>query len=162
MFKMLLTILLFFSFSSFAFAEEALNYPKTKVLVSTYYAHRWSSIGRYKKVSKNGKRLGNFVALNFLPGGSIVTIPRVFGSTTFEVADTFGGTGIGYYKGKRYWKVDILRNKGEWYDDVDSPMTMFVVKFNDKGPVKNKRVLKNSIQFKQEIIKNTKTSSTEI
>jgi len=120
---------------------------KTKVLASTYYAHKWSDIGRYKRVSKNGKRLGNFVALNFLPGGSIVMIPQLFKTTKFEVADTFGGSGAKYYKGKKYWKVDILRNKGEWYDDIDHPIELVIVKVNKKGPVKNQKVRKNCQPF---------------
>jgi hypothetical protein len=121
--------------------------PKVRVLVSTYYAHRWSDTGRYRKVSKNKKRLGNFVALNFLPGGSIVTIPALFKTTRFEVADTFGGSGVGYFRGKRYWKVDILRNKDERHMDIDKPVDLYIIKFNKSGPVKNQQVRINSQNY---------------
>lgn len=122
------------------------KHKKIKVITSTYFAHKWSDIGCYKRVSKRGKRLGNFVALNFLPGGSIITIPQIFKTTTFEVADTFGGSGYTYYKGKKYWKVDILKNKNEWHDDFDYPLDLYVIKFNKKGPTKNKQVYNNSIE----------------
>jgi len=125
----------------------AKNYQKVRVIASTYYAHKWSDIGRYRRVSKNGKRLGNFVALNFLPGGSIIMIPKLFKTTKFEVADTFGGSGTRYYKGKKYWKVDILRNKGEWYDDIDHPIELIIAGVNHKGPVKNLTVRKNFLAF---------------
>jgi len=127
------------------------HYPKVKVLTTTYYAHRWSDIGRYKRVSKKGKRLGNFVAINFLPGGSIVMIPELFQTTTFEVADTFGGSGIGVYKGKKYWKVDILRNKNEWHDDFDHPLDLYVVKYNKNGPVKNAQVKRNCMNYQKKL-----------
>lgn len=147
-FKRFLFLFLFVFLSSYSsFSLEFSDHPKVKVLVSTYYAHKWSHQGRYKVVSKNGKRLGDYVALNFLPGGSIVMIPRLFGNTTFEVADTFGGSGIGYFRHKKYWKIDILRNKGEWYDDVDSPVDLYVVKFNSVGPVKNSIVRRNTKNY---------------
>jgi len=120
---------------------------KVKVLTTTYYAHKWSDIGRYKKVSEKGKRLGNYVALNFLPGGSIIMIPELFKTTTFEVADTLGGSGRGYFHGKAYWKVDILRNKAEYIDDYDYPLDLYIVKYNKQGPVKNRQVRKNSLLF---------------
>ncbi|HTY14021.1 MAG TPA: hypothetical protein VMD02_07570 [Candidatus Omnitrophota bacterium] len=123
------------------------DYRKVKVLVSTYYADRWSDEGRYRMVSHHGKRLGNFVALNFLPGGSIIMLPRIFKTTKFEVADTFGGTGYRYYNGRKYWKVDILRNRGEKYASVDGPVEMVVVSINFKGPVKNAAVRKNAELF---------------
>ena len=126
------------------------EYPKVKVLVTSYFAHRWSDFGRYKRVSKNGKRLGNFVALNFLPGGSIVMIPELFKTSKFEVADTFGGSGAGYYKGEKYWKVDMLRNKHEWMDNLDHPLDLYIVKYNGKGPVKNRQVRMNCEAFKKE------------
>ena len=125
-------------------ADPYRKYPRLKAIASTYYAHKWSETGRYRQVSKKGKRLGNFVALNFLPGGSIIMLPELFKTTTFEVADTFGGTGYRSYKGKRYWKVDILRNHQEWYDDFDHPIDLYVVKFNRSGPVKNLMVRKNT------------------
>jgi hypothetical protein len=118
-------------------------YRKVKVLVTTYRTDHWSSQGRYKIVSKNGKRLGEYVALNFLPGGTLIMIPELFDTTTLEVADTFGGSGVGYYKGKKYWKIDILRDKGEWIDDYDYPLTMVIVKYNYGGPVKNREVKRN-------------------
>jgi len=124
---------------------------KTKVLVSTYYAHNWSSQGRYRIVSKNGKRIGDFVALNFLPGGSKIKIPRLFKNTVFEVADTFGGSGVGRYHGKACWKVDVLRNKGEWYDDVDYPVEMEIVKINFKGELKNASARNNFNRFLREV-----------
>jgi hypothetical protein len=125
------------------FTQSNWAYPKMNVWVSTYYADHWSDTGRYRQVSKNGKRLGNFVALNFLPGGSIIMIPKLFKTTKFEVADTFGSTGIKTVKGKKYWLVDILRNHNEWYDDHDFPVELLVVKYNKKGPVKNRTVRKN-------------------
>jgi len=124
-------------------AQSGWAYPKMKVWVSTYYADHWSNTGRNRQVSKNGKRLGNFVALNFLPGGSIIMIPRLFKTTKFEVADTFGSSGVKKVKGKRYWLVDILRNHNEWYDDHDFPVDLYVVKYNNKGPVKNLKVKKS-------------------
>jgi hypothetical protein len=123
------------------------HYQKTKILVTTYRTDRWSHQGRYKVVSKGGKRLGNYVALNFLPGGSFIMIPELFKTTTLEVADTFGGKGYGYYKGKKYWKVDILRDKGEWMDDFDHPLDLYVVKYNYDGPVKNQEVRLNCQKF---------------
>lgn len=125
---------------------EAKNSP-VKILATTYFAHKWSDTGRYKRVSKNGKRLGNYVALNFLPGGSIIMIPELFKTTKFEVADTLGGSGRGPYQGKSYWKVDILRNKGEYIDDFDYPLDLYIVKFNKRGPVKNEQVRRNSLLF---------------
>ncbi len=119
------------------------DYRKIKVIVSTYYANRWSDQGRYRMVSKHGKRLGNFVALNFLPGGSVVMLPYMFRTTKFEVADTFGGTGYRYFHGRKYWKVDVLRNQGEKYASVDGPVDLVIVKINFKGPVKNAAVRKN-------------------
>ncbi len=118
-------------------------YPKIKVWVSTYYADHWSDIGRYRQVSKSGKRLGNFVALNFLPGGSVVMIPRLFKATTFEVADTFGRSGVKRVNDKRYWLVDVLRNHNEWYEDHDFPVDLYIVKYNRRGPVKNAVVHRN-------------------
>jgi len=126
-----------------ATADPYSKYPKLKVLASTYYADHWSNTGRYRQVSKDGKRLGNFVALNFLPGGSIIMIPKLFKTTKFEVADTFGGSGLKYHKGKRYWKVDILRNHNEWYDDHDFPLELYIVKYNKTGQVKNRAVKNN-------------------
>ena len=123
------------------------GYPKVKILATTYFANRWSDTGRYRRVSKNGRRMGNFVALNFLPGGSIVAIPELFKTTKLEVADTFGGSGIGHFKGKKYWKVDILVNKNEWIDDFDHPLDLYIVKYNKKGPVKNQQVRKNCQAF---------------
>lgn len=143
---------LLFLCSSLSFAQFNLTsqeadiyskYPKIKVLQTVYYAHHWSDYGRYKRVTKNKKRLGNYVACNFLPGGSIIMIPELFRTTKFEVADTFGGKGYGFFKGEKYWKVDILRNKDEWLDDFDYPMDMYIVKFNKGGPVKNHQVAKN-------------------
>ncbi len=124
-------------------ASDYTPYRKVKVLVTTYRTDHWSYQGRYKVVSKNGKRLGNYVALNFLPGGTIIMIPELFKTTTLEVVDTFGGTGIGYYKGKKYWKIDILRDRGEWMDDFDYPLNMYIVKYNQGGPVKNQLVKRN-------------------
>jgi len=127
-----------------ALAEDAYSkYPRIKVLATTYTTEHWSNQGRYRIVSKGGKRLGNFVALNFLPGGSIVMIPELFKTTKLEVADTFGGSGAGYYKGKKYWKVDILRNRGEWIDDYDHPLDLYIVKINNNGKFKNQAVKKN-------------------
>jgi hypothetical protein len=123
--------------------EAGTKYPKLKVWVSTYYADHWSDTGRYRQVSNHGKRIGNFVALNFLPGGSIIMLPRLFDSTTFEVADTFGGSGFRTVKGRRYWKVDVLRNHNEWYDNHDFPVDLYIVKYNKPGQVKN-RVVKNN------------------
>lgn len=123
------------------------RYPKVKILATCYFAHRWSDYGRYKRVSENGWRLGNYVALNFLPGGSIVMIPELLGTTKLEVADTFGGSGKGRYKGKTYWKVDILRDKNEWIDDFDYPLDLYIVKYNKKGPVKNAQVKQNCQAF---------------
>jgi len=128
-------------------AEDYARYPKVKILASTYVTHRWSATGRYRQVSKNGRRLGDFIALNFLPGGSIVMIPTLFKTTKLEVADTFGGSGRGYYKGAKYWKVDILRDKGEWIDDFDHPLDLYIVKYNKNGPVKNQQVRKNCEMF---------------
>jgi hypothetical protein len=128
-------------------AENYWQYKKVKILATTYFTHRWSATGRYRQVSKNGKRLGEFVALNFLPGGSIVMIPELFKTTKLEVADTFGGSGVGKYKGQKYWKVDILRDKGEWIDDLDHPLDLYIVKYNKEGPVKNKQVRKNCQAF---------------
>ncbi len=154
-------ILLLFALSSAISFPASANdpysqYPKLKVLVSTYYADHWSSTGRYRQVSKNGKRLGNFVALNFLPGGSIIMIPKLFKTTKFEVADTFGGTGLKYHKGKRYWKVDILRNHQEWYDDHDFPLDVYIVKYNRGGQVKNATVRKNCQYIYKQLIKKPK------
>ena len=120
-------------------------YPSLKVLVTTYYSHNWSEFGRYKKVSTGGRRLGHYVALNFLPGGSIITIPRLFGRQQFEVADTFGGRGWDYFKGKRYWKIDILRDAGEFYEDIDSPVDLYIVKYNKRGEFKNREVKRNAL-----------------
>jgi len=128
-------------------AKGDLAYRKVKILATTYFANKWSDIGRYQRVSKNGKRLGNYVALNFLPGGSIIMIPKLFKTTKFEVADTMGGSGKGNYRGKSYWKVDILRNKGEYIDDFDYPLDLYIVKFNKRGPVKNEQVRRNSLLF---------------
>ena len=91
--------------------------------------------------------MGNYVALNFLPGGSVVMIPQLFKTTKLIVADTFGKSGIGKYKGKKYWKVDILRNRGEWIDDFDFPLDLYVVKYNKKGRVKNAEVRRNCRRF---------------
>ncbi|MBI5700792.1 hypothetical protein HZC34_02955 [Candidatus Saganbacteria bacterium] len=124
------------------------KYEKVKIIASTYYAHLWSDTGRYRRVSKNGKRLGDFVALNFLPGGSVIMIPELFKTTTLEVADTFGGSGYTTFKGKKYWKVDILRNKNEFYDDFDYPLDMYIIKLNKCGAVKNKEVRQNCINFR--------------
>lgn len=124
-------------------SAEYSKYPKIKVLQTVYYAHHWSDYGRYKRVSKNKKRIGNTVACNFLPGGSIIMIPELFKTTKFEVADTFGGKGYGFFKGEKYWKVDVLRNKSEWIDDFDHPLDMYIVKYNNAGPVKNSQVARN-------------------
>jgi len=134
-------ILLFF------WQSAACAYPKIKVLTTTYFAHQWSDTGRYRQVSKNGVRLGNFVALNFLPGGSIIMIPALLKTTKLIVADTLGGSGRGHFKGKPYWKVDILRNEAEWMDDIDKPVELLVVKYNKAGPVKNRQVRQNCEEF---------------
>ncbi|MBU1867593.1 MAG: hypothetical protein KKD13_03870, partial [Candidatus Margulisbacteria bacterium] len=126
-------------------AKGSSVYPSLKVLVTTYYTHNWSEFGRYKKVSQNNHRLGNFVALNFLPGGSIIMIPRLFKGQLFEVADTFGGRGYDYFKGERYWKIDILRDKGEFYEDIDSPVDLYIVKYNKRGEFKNREVKRNAL-----------------
>lgn len=158
--KIIIIILLFFASESFAAysptkkeAEYYSKFPKIKVLQTVYFAHKWSDIGRYKRVSINKKRIGEYVALNFLPGGSIIMIPELFRTSKFEVADTFGGTGFGKFKGKKYWKVDVLRNKGEYIDDFDFPMEMYIVKYNKNGPVKNKAVKQNCINIYNEVIK---------
>lgn len=134
------------------FTPDYTPYRKPKVLVTTYRTDLWSHQGRYRVVSKEGKRLGNYVALNFLPGGSVIRLPRLFKTSTFEVADTFGGSGIGYFRGKEYWKVDILRDKGEWMDDFDFPLEIEVVKYNFGGPVKNARVRRNCELFLKGIL----------
>ncbi|MFA5034581.1 MAG: hypothetical protein WC500_02225 [Candidatus Margulisiibacteriota bacterium] len=126
-------------------AKSAPPYPSIKILVTTYYTQNWSETGRYRRVSKDGHRLGNFVALNFLPGGSIVMIPRLFKNQLFEVADTFGGRGYDYFKGKRYWKIDILRDEGEFYEDIDSPVDLYIVKYNKRGEFKNREVKRNAL-----------------
>ena len=74
-------------------------------------------------------------------------IPELLKTTKLTVADTFGKSGIGHYKGKKYWKVDILRNKQEWIDDFDYPLNLYVVKYNAKGPVKDAGVRRNCQRF---------------
>ncbi|OGC14703.1 hypothetical protein A3J90_08885 [candidate division WOR-1 bacterium RIFOXYC2_FULL_37_10] len=136
--------------------KDTPNYFTIKVLTTSYFAHKGSDYGCYRRVTKNQKRMGNFIALNFLPGGSIVMIPALFKTTTFEVADTFGGSGVGYFKGEKYWKVDILKNKNEWHENIDYPIDLYVVKFNEKGPVKNKTVKNNTLSILQKIKANNK------
>jgi len=138
--------------ANIAFANDPIenplkNYPSVKVMVTTYFTHLWSTQGAYKKVSKNNKRLGNYVAINFLPSGSIVMIPELFKTTKLEVADTLGGSGIKYYKGKKYWKVDILRDKSEWIDDFDHPLNLYVVKINKNGKFRDNIVRQNYYRF---------------
>jgi hypothetical protein len=152
----LLLALLLLAGSSHAISKEALTkYPRMKVWVTTYYANHWSDTGRYRQVSKNGKRLGDFVALNFLPGGSLVMIPRLFDSTVFEVADTYGGSGRKVVKGICYWKVDVLRNAREWYDTHDFPVVLYIVKYNRNGQVKNRSVRKNCLAVYKKLYKKT-------
>lgn len=123
------------------------KYPTVKVLTTCYFAERWSDQGAYRKVSKNGKRLGNFVALNFLPSGSVIMIPSLFKTTKFEVADTLKGKGRGYFRGKSYWKVDILRNENEWIDDFDRPQDLQIVKINRQGRFRDQLVRENYQTF---------------
>lgn len=149
--------------SSRAISREALvKYPRMKVWVTTYYANRWSDTGRYRQVSKNGKRLGDFVALNFLPGGSLVMLPRLFDSTVFEVADTYGGSGRKVVKGIRYWKVDVLRNAHEWYDTHDFPVDLYIVKYNKAGQVKNRIVRKNCLAVYKKLYPKTTVAHKKI
>ena len=149
--KFAAALAIFFLFQAVCPAALQVNplarYRRVKILATTYRADHFSDIGCYQRVSKNGKRMGNYVALNFLPGGSVVMIPQLFKTTKLIVADTFGKSGIGKYKGKKYWKVDILRNRGEWIDDFDFPLDLYVVKYNKKGRVKNAEVRRNCRRF---------------
>lgn len=142
---LILILLGFLGFSVLAFLETPPK--KVEALITSYFAHRWSDHGAYKQVSVKGKRMGNFVALNFLPSGSIIEIPELLKTTKLEVADTLGGRGVGYYKGKKYWRVDILRNKHEWMDDFDHPLEIRIVKINHKGRFRDKIVKANYQQF---------------
>jgi hypothetical protein len=149
--KFAVAVIVFCLFQAVCPASLQINplacYRRVKIMATTYRADRFSDIGCYRRVSKNGKRMGNFVALNFLPGGSVVMIPKLFKTTKFIVADTFGKTGIGKYKDRKYWKVDILRNRGEWIDDFDFPLELYVVKYNRGGLVKNAGVRANCRRF---------------
>ena len=122
---------------------KASNPYSIKILATCYFAPHWSDQGAYRIVSKNGQRLGNFVALNFLPGGSIVMIPALFKTTKLEVADTLAGKGVGAFKGKKYWKVDILCDEKEWIDDFDFPLELIIVKINKNGPMRDRIVRRN-------------------
>ncbi len=95
--------------------------------------------------------MGNYVAINFLPAGSIVMIPELFKTTKLEVADTLAGRGVGVYKGKKYWKVDILCNKNEWIDDFDYPMDLIVVKINKNGRFRDRACRRNHQLFLNQI-----------
>ena len=147
-----LLLLLFFS-TPLAWAKEisqpAKAYPKVMVLTTTYFAHRWSDYGCYRRVSKNGKRLGEYVACNFLPAGSMVMIPSLFKTTKLIVADTLAGAGTGYFHGKKYWRLDILRNKNEWIDDFDTPQELIVFKIKTKGVLRDAVVKNNYKKFLQ-------------
>jgi len=145
-FSLLFSLLAEFSaFANGPAVEVQSSVPKIKVLTTCYFAHRWSDEGAYRRVSQKGKRLGNFVALNFLPAGSIIMIPELLKTTKLEVADTLGGRGVGRWKGKKFWKVDILRNKAEWLDDFDHPLELVIVKINPSGRLRD-RIIKQNYQ----------------
>lgn len=144
-------ILFIFSLASLAPLAETKPLPQVKILATTYFAHLWSDYGAYRRVSINGRRMGNYVAINFLPAGSIVMIPELFKTTKLEVADTLAGRGVGVYKGKKYWKVDILCNKHEWIDDFDYPLDLIVVKINQNGRMRDRTVRRNYQLFQSQI-----------
>jgi len=133
-------------------SQEASPIPKkVKILYTCYFAPRWSEHGAYRRVSQNGKRLGNYIALNFLPSGSVVMIPSVLKTTKLIVADTMANHGIGSYEGKKYWKVDILRNEKEWIDDFDAPQELVIVKINKNGRFRDNIVYENYQTFLRQI-----------